>query len=312
MKKILVIIIVFLFTKLDAQSIEVLKDSLLFGDEKIAMFSNKDGHRLDISINDLFTRNFLEINGSNTWKILGVDFKNITSNGYLPPLGQYLSEVKNQNLPTSTKSNFTTKSGFNTNGQGGRIDNNEHSIATAMEYRYFIPGGLLNENYPYEVAEWHIELNDKNGNHHRPITIAAGVDGKAGVIGFDVDDVHYNGYSTGQALDWYKISRVYKYQRFDDTITVINNKRQDNIPLSRFHDGSRLWDIHTTVGDKLILNKEANPLSIDAIKLNVPNIPIVTGATSSDANANAISAGVSAGEAYKWDDGSAIFMMIRK
>ena len=38
----------------------------------------------------------------------------------------------------------------------------------------------------------------------------------------------------------------------------------------------------------------------------------VTGTTSSIANANAASAGVGAGETYKWDDGSAILMMIRK
>jgi hypothetical protein len=65
-------------------------------------------------------------------------------------------------------------------------------------------------------------------------------------------------------------------------------------------------------GTRIATASPTGVLGATSVATMFSSLSIVTGATSSDANTNAISAGVGVGEAYIWDDGSAIFMMIRK
>lgn len=94
---------------------------------------------------------------------------------------------------------------------------------------------------------------------------------------------------------------------------VKNNSSKYKIMNNVFSTNSADYGIYSDNNNVYSLNNIFENCAIKyTSNVKLDNYIQVTGATSSNANANAISAGVGVGEAYKWDDGSAILMMIRK
>lgn len=309
MRIVLTSIILLVCFNMYSQNVENYITKKLYGEEKIYLHeSDLIGNRVFTIQDSLLSVNYKEIVGGK--KFLSVNYENISSTSYVPPFNFWAVDFKNINLPYSSKSNNVVRFGFNTSGGGGKIDQNEHDLHIAFENSYYPQVAIAGLPVGHEIYEWHLQSTDKNNVVHRPITIAGSTTGLGSGIGLEVDEIYLKGYNDQE--QWLRFNRNFKHMQMMDTATIRFEKIQDDIALLNYFTGVRFWDIISTSGDKLVINRQNNPLEINAQKMRMEFIPIVTGATSGDANANAISVGVGVGEAYKWDDGSAILMMIRK